>query len=137
MNKYMRFGLMSLIVGLVISSLTFFINRPTPINLACAPAPNTGWTPDGIGSVYTKNRSGWPLMYFEKVESTPQVCYLPNNAAVSVPYNGNHGQFIGYSKFKPANFAGNVLIWALLSLGLDLYLNYVFMPRRRTRRAAR
>jgi hypothetical protein len=134
MNKIIRFALMSLVMGLLLSGLTFFINRPVPVNLACAPAPNQLWTPDGIGTVFSKDRNGWPFIYHEKVRAEAQKCYLPPNIDTATPYNGTQGEFIGYSTFNLTTFIGNVVFWGLISLGLDLYLNYVFMPKRTARK---
>jgi hypothetical protein len=134
MSKVLRFALMSLVMGLLLSGLTFFINRSMPVNLACATAPNKLWTPDGIGTVFNKERNGWPFIYHEKVRAEAQKCYSPANTDTGTPYNGARGEFVGYSTFKLSAFVENVVIWGLISLGLDLYLNYVFMPKRAVRK---
>jgi hypothetical protein len=125
---------MSLVMGVAISVLTILISRPIPVDVSCASTPGGLWTPVDIGTVFNKDRGGWPFIYHEKVQLGAQKCYAPGNIDTSIPYNGPQGQFIGYSTFSVASFIKNVIFWSLITLGLDLYLNYVFMPKRSSRK---
>jgi hypothetical protein len=133
MNKWLRLTVVSLVMGALLAGLTFFVDHTGHVDIACTTAPGQTWTPDGVGTFFDQNRHGWPFTYYEKIPAGTNRCYSPVNIDSRYPYNGNDGQFTGYGQFKKGELIEDVAFWSAISLGLNSYLNYVFMPRRAMR----
>ncbi len=99
MNKWAKIILDALVIGLVLSGLSFFINRADHVNLACVNAPGQVWAPDNSSSPYTEERNGWPFIYYKKIPASSEKCYAPSNADLKYPHSGPQSLFTGYSDF--------------------------------------